>query len=207
MRKKILDVWVVDEKEFARITKEKEKEIIKEGGWWTDNGKILIHKNIKEEEKIYYIIHEITEYLLQKEIGRDMAHTIAQRVEDYLKTLTSEEGMTKEQEELFYDLLKQSRETRDLLLSELAKRNYSFEDVKNKTLSKKEASKILSATLSRLTDLKSRLRQEKSIVKSLSLKLAWDMYKHLNRDFRKAEIDWDWIFNTARRINEFLNNK
>ena len=31
MKKKILDVWVVDEKEFNKITKEKPEEIIKEG--------------------------------------------------------------------------------------------------------------------------------------------------------------------------------
>jgi len=205
MKRKILDVWVVDEKEFSKITKEKPEEIIEEGGWWTENGKILIHKDVKEEEKIYYILHEVIEYLLQKDIGKDMAHTIAEKVESYLKTLISEEGITEEQKKLFDELLKQSKEARDILLSELAKRNYNFSDIK--TLTKKEASKILSAVLSRLTDLRNKEKQEKSIVKSLSLKLAWDMYKHLFKDFKPMQIEWEKIFSMAKKIEEYLNNK
>ena len=205
MKRKILDVWMVDEKEFSKVTKEKPEEIIKEGGWWTENGKILIHKEVKEEERIYYILHEVIEYLLQKDIGRDMAHTIAEKVEGYLKTLISEEGITEEQKKLFDELLKQSKEARDILLSELAKRNYNFSDIK--TLTKKEASKILSIILSRLTDLRNKEKQEKSIVKSLSLKLAWDMYKHLYKDFRPTQINWETIFSMAKKIEEYLNNK
>ena len=205
MKRKILDVWVVDEKEFSKITKEKPEEIIKEGGWWTENGKILIHKEVKEEERIYYILHEVIEYLLQKDIGRDMAHTIAEKVESYLKTLISEEGITEEQRKLFDELLKQSKETRDILLSELAKRNYDFSDTK--TLTKKEASKILSITLSKLSGLRSKERQEKSIVKSLSLKLAWDMYNHLFKDIKPMQIEWEKIFSMAKKIEEYLNNK
>ena len=205
MKRKILDVWMVDEKEFSKITKEKPEEIVKEGGWWTENGKILIHKEVKEEERIYYILHEVIEYLLQKDIGRDMAHTIAEKVEGYLKTLISEEGITEEQRKLFDELLKQSKEARDILLSELAKRNCDFSDTK--TLTKKEASKILSAVLSRLTNLRNKEKQEKSIVKSLSLKLAWDMYKHLYKDFRPTQINWETIFSMAKKIEEYLNNK
>lgn len=77
-----LIIEFVDSDEI-RKSFENADEIVKEGGWWFDNGTIVVLKSGDKVRDYGVALHEFVEFVLEKEFG--FAHPVAHDVANILE--------------------------------------------------------------------------------------------------------------------------
>lgn len=73
----VIVVQFLDDEQIKKSYEDAD-EIIDEGGWWFDDGRIVVRRTNSIVEDCGTAVHEFIEYLLEKRIG--MCHTFAHEI-------------------------------------------------------------------------------------------------------------------------------